>query len=77
MVFYKSSKQNDRNGWIRATVVSTKDHTVVCRRHSKGLPINVAYGDVRPIPNHEIVHQLASLDDDYTRQDEVSEYTTS
>lgn len=54
------------------TVVSTTEHTVVYKLHAKGLPMNVAYRDVKFIPNNEIARHLAALDDD-ERQNEVRE----
>lgn len=33
LVFYKSSKHNEKDGWVRATVESTTEHAVICRRH--------------------------------------------
>lgn len=63
LVFYKSSKQNEKDGWVRATVESTTEHAVICRRHKKGSPMSVAYGDVRLIPDNDIARQLSDMDD--------------
>lgn len=69
LVYYKSSKQCERNGWIQATVVGTTEHSVICRRHEKGQPMNVAYGDVRLLPDNEISRRLATVD----AEDDVDE----
>lgn len=71
LVFYNSSKQNERAGWIRATVVGTTEHTVICRRKEKGAPMNVAYGDVRILPDNALAKELAQVDaDDEEREEE-------
>lgn len=62
LVYYKSSKQNERDGWINATVVSTTEHAVICRRSNIGAPMSVAYGDVRLIPDNDLAKRLALTD---------------
>lgn len=46
---------------MEETVVDTADNSVTCIRHEKGLPMNVAYGDVRLFPDNEIARSLAKV----------------
>lgn len=62
LVYYKSSKNNERDGWIQATVEGTTEHSVICRRHAKGQPMNVAYGDVRLMPDNDLARRLTTID---------------
>lgn len=41
LVFYKSSKKNEKDGWIPSVIVKTSEHEVVCRRNAKGVHMNV------------------------------------
>lgn len=70
LVYYKSSNQNERNEWIPATVPESTEHSVVCRRHERGLPMNVAYGDVRLLPDDALAKRLATVDADEESDDE-------
>lgn len=57
-VYYKSTKQNERNEWVRATVVATDEHALIARRSKRGLPMRVAYGDVRFAPRSQLTAEL-------------------
>lgn len=70
LVFYKSSKQNEKIGWIPATVVETTEHSVVCSRSEKGPPMNVAYGDVRLLPDNDLARRLANVDAEDDSEDD-------
>lgn len=62
MLYFKSSTQNELNGWVTATIVFTTDHTIVFRRREKGLPMNISYGDVRQIPDNNVALQLSPME---------------
>lgn len=62
LVFYKSSKQNEINGWIQAIVVETTEHSIVYRRHEKGTTMTVAYGVVRLLSDNELARRTWSVD---------------
>lgn len=65
-VYYKSSKQNERNEWIPATVINAGDHIVECRRKEKGPPMTIGYNDIRLRPTGELTNELMKyeMDDD-------------
>lgn len=59
-VFYKSSKQNEKVGWILATVVEAEDNCLQAKRSAHGRPMRVAYEDVRFAPRGLLTQELLS-----------------
>lgn len=59
-VYYRTSKQNERNRWIMASVVEAQEHFVLARRSHKGPPMRVAYEDIRPAPQSALTTELLS-----------------
>lgn len=49
-IYYRTSKQNEKDEWIRATVVKAEEHFLTARRSTRGPPMRVAYEDVRFAP---------------------------
>lgn len=65
-IFYKTTKQNEKVEWVRATVVSAEDHILIARRSQRGPPMRVAYEDVCFAPRSQLTTELlsSSLEDD-------------
>lgn len=59
-VFYRTTKQNEKVGWIQATVVRTEDHYLIARRSRRGPPMRIAYEDVRFAPRSSLTAELLS-----------------
>lgn len=57
-VYYKSSKQNEANEWIDATIVNVDSQIITCEKRAKGPPMNVNYDDLRLIPPGELAREL-------------------
>lgn len=60
LVYHKSSKQNEPNEWIRATVASVDEHMAMCKRATKGPPMCITYEDLRLLPDGELTQELMS-----------------
>lgn len=56
--YNKSSKQNEPNEWILATVVREEEHVVTCRRRRKGPQMTVRHNYVRLMPTGEFKKTL-------------------
>lgn len=68
LVYYTSSKQNEANEWLKATVVKADEQMEICRKEKRGAPMTVAYEDVRLLPKHEINQEIMRkevADEDY------------
>ena len=59
-VYYKSTKQNEDNEWVKAHVIEASEHFITARRANKGPPMKVAYEDVRIAPRNELTDALLS-----------------
>lgn len=57
-VYYKSSKQNEPNEWIPATVSNVGDNIVECRRKERGRPMTVGYNEIRLRPMGDSTNEL-------------------
>lgn len=58
LVYYKSSKQNEQNEWIEATIQEVDEHVITCRKKMKGPPMKVSHGDVRLLPTGQLTREL-------------------
>ena len=58
LVYYRSSKQNEKDEWIQGTIVSVHPHFIQVRRSRFGRPMKVAYEDIRVIPKGELASKL-------------------
>lgn len=69
--FHKTSKQNEKPSWVRATVTKVTPHVVYARRSSRGPPMRVAYEDLRIAPTGNLTTELlsCSLEDELSRKD--------
>lgn len=59
-VYYETTSNSKKKGWVRATVVEAQQHRVLARRSTKGPPLRVAYEDVRPAPMSQLTQELMS-----------------
>ena len=57
-VYYRSRKNNERNKWVKATVVRAQEHLLFARRSSKEPPMRIAYEDVRIAPKGALTTEL-------------------
>lgn len=69
-VWYASSKNNEKDEWIRAQVVQTHKHYLEVRRYKdgnlcKGPTMKPAYEDVRIAPKGELTKELLSCSLEY------------
>lgn len=58
LVYYRSSKQSERDEWIQRTIVSVNEHSIQVRVSRSGRPLEVAYEGIRFIPKRELSAQL-------------------
>lgn len=63
LVFYRSSKMNEADEWIKAKIVDVRPHQVICRRSVKGPPMTVAIEDVRLLPKGELAQEIVQRDE--------------
>lgn len=73
MVFYEYSKKDERDGWTPAKATETTEHTVICRRPEKGIPMNVDIGDVRLLQNNELSRRLTTVDTEEDTPDSIED----
>lgn len=59
-VFYKTTKKNEKVGWVKAKVVKAEKHHLLARRSQRGPPMRVAYEDVRLAPQGPLAQELMS-----------------
>lgn len=59
-VFYKSSKQNEKVGWVSATGVKAEDNFLVAKRSDRGPPMRVGYEHIRLAPRGDLAKELLS-----------------
>lgn len=72
-VYFNTSKQNDPERWLQATVVEAGEHQVKCRRSRRGPPMCVAYNHIRLVPTGELAQELmeGTLEGVMAKDDEV------
>lgn len=71
-IFYKSSKQNEKNEWVKGKVISASKHFAMCKRSEKGVPMKVAYEDLRIVPKGDLAQELqSSVLEDYISTDNL------
>lgn len=61
-VFYKSSKHNEPNEWVPATVINARADMVICKRRSRGPPMTVSYSDIRMMPRGQLTQDLMQME---------------
>ena len=59
-VFYRTTKQNEKDGWVEATIVEATEYFVLARRSQRGPPMRVAYEDLRLAPRNKLTKELLS-----------------
>lgn len=57
-VFVKASKHNELVDWLQAPVVEYGYHMVKCRRSARGLPITVAYEQIRIASEGDVANEF-------------------
>lgn len=55
--WYHSSKRNEKDEWIAATVTEPKYHYIEARKLNQGRPMGIAYEDVRFQPQGKLTQE--------------------
>lgn len=58
LVYHKSSKHNEPNEWVEATIEDVNEHILTCLIRQKGPPMEVAHEYVRLIPTVPLTREL-------------------
>lgn len=72
-IFYRITKQNEKDEWISATFVQAEQDCLVARRSKHGRPMRAAYEDVRVAPHSELTTELMSCSFEYASEARPSE----
>lgn len=73
-IYYRTTKQNEKDEWISATVFSADKRFLVARRYKRGPQMRAAFEDVRFAPRSDLRYELLScpLEDEIRKANDTA-----